>query len=95
MNTRLKRVCVYDEGTFTSATTPNLASESPAVLSVFLLFLPGHLTFLITLFIGTVGGYGHRSIPDECSERPWLCGQDTKDVSHLLQLDSFQAGNSI
>ncbi|KAJ5880407.1 uncharacterized protein N7473_011460 [Penicillium subrubescens] len=33
MNTRLKRVCVYDEGTFTSATTPNLASESPAVLS--------------------------------------------------------------
>lgn len=81
MNPRLKRICVYDEGTFTVATLPNLASGHSAVLSVFLLFLLGHITHLITLFTGTVGNYDHRSIPGECSERPRLCGQDTKDVS--------------
>ena len=91
----MKRICIYDEGTFTFATPPDLASRDSALPSVFWFFLLGHLTCLITLFTGTVGGYDHRPIPDECSEHPWLFGQDKKDVSYLLQLDSFQAGNTI
>jgi hypothetical protein len=49
MNTRLKRSCTYNEGTFTSATLRNLAPGGSPVLSVFLPFLLGYSTCLITL----------------------------------------------
>lgn len=67
MNTRLKRVCAYDEDTFTLVRLQNDDPGSSPLLSVYLLFLLSHLNYLTTPSPGTVGGCDYCSLPDKRS----------------------------
>lgn len=83
-NTRVKRQCAYDEAPVTFAKPPDAAFKDSAVLLVVLPSLPDYFTCLILPSPGTVGGCDHRSLPNECSECPWIRGKDTQNVSYVL-----------